>query len=113
MAYTNLAVETASIGGLNPSYTAATLTDGNMFTNSGKEFVHVVNGSGGSINVTVLTPALVRGLTLEDKVVAVPAGEERMIGRFDPGLYNQSGTDAGKVYVQFSSVTSVTVGVFR
>lgn len=113
MAYVNLSVEVPTIAGLEPTYTAATLTDGNMFKNSGKEFIHVVNGGGGACLVTIPTPALTKGLTIEDKAVSIPAGEERMFGRFDPGLYNQSGADAGKCYVEFDTVTSVTIGVFR
>lgn len=113
MAYTELTVQTPTIDGLNPTYSAATLTDGNMFKNSGKEIVVVKNGGGGSINVTIPTPAQVKGLDIEDKVVAVPAGEERILGRFEPGYYNQSGADAGMCYIQYSGVTSVTVGVLR
>ena len=115
MAYTDLTIQTVTISGLEPTYVAATATDGDMWRNSGKEFLHVINASGGSINVTVLTPATVDGLAIEDKVVAVPAGEDRMIGTFKPAHYNNpaGGTDPGKIYVEYSAVTSVTVAVIR
>ncbi len=115
MAYTDLTVQTITKDGLNPTYASATATEGDMFRNSGKEFIHVVNASGGSINVTVATPATISGLAIEDKVVAVPAGEDRMIGTFEPALYNQpaGSTDAGKTYISYSAVSSVTVAAIR
>lgn len=115
MAYNLLNAQAVNINGLEPAYAAATLTDGDRFRNSGKEFIHVINGGGSPCNVTVPTPATVGGLAIEDKVVAVPAGEDRMIGTFDPGLYNQpsGGTDSGNVYVEYSQVTSVTVAVIK
>ena len=113
MAYTQLTVYGPTIGGTEPTYASATLTDGDMFKNSGNEFIHVKNGGGGAVAVTIPTPKTIKGLAIEDKVVSVPAGEERIIGRFDPGLYNQSGADAGMCYIEYDQVTSVTVAVFR
>ena len=113
MAYTNLTTQVISKTGIIPTYAAAVITDGNKFVNTGKEFIHVVNASGGSINVTVPTPAQVAGLDIEDKVVAIGAGVDTMIGPFEPGYYNQSGGDKGKTYVEFSAVTSVTIAVLR
>ena len=115
MAYTELAAQTVIKTGLNPTYAAATLVDGNMFRNTGKEFVHVVNAGGGAVAVTVPTPATISGLLIEDRIVSVPGGEDRMIGTFEPGLYNQpaGGTNAGKAYVKYDQTTSVTVAVIR
>ena len=115
MAYTSLTIQTVSKSGLEPTYTAATLTDGEMWRNSGKEFIHVINAGGSPCVVTVATPATISGLAIEDKTVSVPAGEDRMIGTFEPGLYNNpaSGTDAGKIYVSYDQVTTVTVAAIR
>ena len=115
MAYTNIAVQSITKSGLAPTYTAATAVDGNMFTNTGKEFIHVVNADAGAINVTIPTPATVAGLSIEDKVVAVPGNTDMMIGPFEAGFFNQpaGGTDAGKVYVQYSAVVNVTVAALR
>lgn len=113
MAYVNLTTQVISKNGIVPSYVTATLTDGNKFTNTGKEFIHVINGSGSSINVTMPTPAQVAGLDIEDKVIAIGAGVDTMIGPFEPGYYNQSGADKGKTYVEFSAITSVTVAILR
>ncbi len=114
MAYTNLATQIPAIAGIAPAYSAAVLVDGNMFTNTGKEFIHVKNAGAGAVVVTFPTPATTRGLAIEDKAITVGAGAEAMIGRFDPGLYNQSsGADKGKMYVTYDQVLTVTVGVFQ
>jgi hypothetical protein len=115
MAYTALSIQTVTKAGLEPVYGTATLTDGDRFRNSGKEFVHVINGGGSPCLVTIPTPATVSGLAIEDKVVTVPAGEDRMIGTFEPGLYNNpaGGTDAGELYVEYDQVTTVTIAVIR
>jgi len=113
MARTDLTTQVIIPSGTTPSYSAANV-DGNMFVNNGAEFLHVINGSGGSINVTLTTPATVDGLAIEDPVIAVGAGADAMIGPFNTSLYNQkTGVDKGKVYVDYSGVTSLTVGVFR
>jgi len=115
MAYATIAVQIVVKTGLEPTYTAATLTDGERFRNTGKEFVHVINGGGSPCLVTVPTPAQISGLDIEDRVVTVPAGEDRMIGTFEPGLFNQpaGGTDAGECYVEYDQVTTVTVAIIR
>lgn len=106
MARTALAVQQISRAGITPSYSAAN-ADGHSVLNSGKEFLHVKNGSGSSINVTVQTPGTVDGQAIADRVVAVGAGAEKMIGPFPPDTYNQPGTNT--LYVDFSAVTTVTV----
>lgn len=112
MARTDLALQTIAGTGIVPAFTAANV-DGHAVTNRGRQFVHVKNGSVSSINVTVQTPVTVGGRSVADDVIAVAAGAEKMIGPFDEGNFNQqSGADAGKVYVDFSAVTTVTVGAF-
>ena len=115
MAYTELTVQPIAAAGITPSYASATLTDGDMYRNTGREFIHIVNGGGGACTVTLPTPRQVQGLDVEDPTVVVGAGAEAMIGPLDPTTYNQAAgqTDAGKTYIEYSTVTSVTVGVFR
>ena len=67
MAYTQLTVYGPTIGGTEPTYASATLTDGDMFKNSGNEFIHVKNGGGGAVAVTIPTPKTIKGLAIEDK----------------------------------------------
>jgi hypothetical protein len=72
----------------------------------------VINGGGGAINVTVPTPATAaQGVAIDDPVVNVPAGEDRFIGPFDLGIFNQS--DGSGVYIDLDSDTSVTVAALR
>ena len=115
MAYTDLTTQIVVKGGLVPSYAAATLTDGDKFRNSGKEFIHVVNAGGSPCVVTMPTPATINGLLIEDKTVSVAAGTDAMIGTFEPGTYNQAAgaTDAGYAYVEYDQVTTVTVACIR
>ena len=116
MARTDVAsIQVISLSGITPSYEAANV-DGNMWRNSGRETIHVINGGGGAVTVTLPTPATTgSGLTIEDRDIVVGAGADAMIGTLKPGEHNQAaGTaDAGKAYIDYSGITSVTFGVFR
>ena len=113
MARTDLALQEIVGTGLAPAYSAANV-DGHAVLNRGEMFLHVKNASGAPINVTLVTPSTVRGRAVADDVVAVPAAGERMIGPFDPELFDfKSGADANKLHVNFSSVTSVTVAALK
>lgn len=83
------------------------------FANDGRMFVHVDNGAGDPVTVTVESSITVDGglLAVGDLTVTVPAGEDRMIGPFPSGIYNQSD---GKVYVNYSlHDTNIDVAVLR
>lgn len=95
--------------GLNNTPASVNASDGNYFANDGRVFLHVINGSGSSINVTVGTPGSVDGLAISDLVVAVPAGDERMIGPFPTNIYNQADNT---VYVDWSSGTTITAAAY-
>lgn len=110
MPRTALTVQQISRGGLAPAYGAANV-DGHSVPNTGREAIHVKNGSVSSINVTLITPGTVDGQAIGDRVVAVPAGGERFLGPFPGTVYNQPGTS--DVHVDFSAVTSVTVAAIR
>ncbi|MDG4790373.1 hypothetical protein O7626_31390 [Micromonospora sp. WMMD1102] len=75
----------------------------------GQVALYVVNGSGGSINVTVLATAGQDGLDLEDLIVAVPAGDTRLIGPLPRRTFGQASdsADAGRAYVNYSAQTDV------
>jgi hypothetical protein len=110
MARSALAVQQIRRTGLAASYSAANAL-GHSITNTTGVFIHVKNGSGSSINVTVQTPGTIDGLAIADQVVAVAAGADKMIGPFLPGVYEQPGSD--DVYVDFSDVTTVTVAALK
>jgi hypothetical protein len=91
------------------TYTAAS-GGGDTFLADEKTFAHIKNGSGGAITVTFATPGTVSGLAIADLAVSVPAGGDRVVGPFPPGLF---GSAAGLVDVTYSGVTSLTVGILR
>ena len=102
-----LTKQSVVLTGLNPSYVAAA-AGGDEFVNSGRAFIHVKNGGAGSIDVTVDSQAPCSQGYDHDAVVAVPAGEERMIGPFPKDRFNDS---SEKVQITYSGVTSVTIAV--
>lgn len=105
-----LTVQSISRTGLSPSYGAAA-GGGDEFVNTGIQFFHAKNGSGGDIVVTFETPNSVdTNLAIADRTVTVTAGEERIIGPFPVANYNDAN---GKVQVTYDGVTSLTVGVFQ
>ena len=112
MARTDLSVQTIAQAGIEPSYEAAN-ADGEAVPNNGLMFIHVKNGGGSQITVTIQTPVAYDGLALEDQTVTIDAGDEKMIGPFSTRFNQAGGTDKGKVYVDFSAVTSVTIAAFR
>lgn len=79
--------------------------------NAGKTYLHVKNGGGSSITVTLPfnSTAVVDGQAATSKTVTVANGTEKVIGPFPPSLYNDVN---GKVQVTYSGVTTVTVGAF-
>ena len=74
-----------------------------------------MNAGGSPVLVTLVTPATISELDIEDKVVTIASGDARFIGPFEPGLYNQpsGATDSGDMYVEYDQVAGVTVGVYQ
>lgn len=106
-----LTPQAISRSGLTPSYSAATSGGDKVQVTGGSVFLHVKNGGGASINVTVTAQNnTYRGRTLPDNIVAVPASGERMIGPFDPQIDTDLNGQASLVY---SAVTTVTVAAIR
>ncbi len=109
-AYTALTPQAIAVTGTTPSFSAAAAA-GNSCENTGREFIEVKNGSGSQIWVTVTTPALINGLAVADANVTVAATTgDKMIGPFEPSLFNDS---AGLISVDYSAVGSVTVACLR
>lgn len=104
-----LSVQVVVLGGIVPSYATAG-AGGDEFVNSGREMIHVKNGGGGSINVTVNSQEACNQGYDHDAVVAVAAGTEKMIGPFPKSRFDDSG---GKVQIAYSGVTSVTIAVLQ
>ena len=95
--------------------TSAAAADGNTFTNTGYEFVEVINGDASPTTVTIdVYPSggegSPEGLAVTDPTVVVTAGTRKKFGPFRKRIYNNG---SEKVKVTCSNVTSVTVGVYR
>lgn len=110
-----LSVQTVVDAGLTPVLSAVSASDTFQDDGAGRTYVEVNNGGGGSINVTVPAQVVnanvpgVGNLTITDNVVAVPAGQRRLIGPFTQAYRNSS----GNVTLNYSGITSVTAGVFK
>lgn len=111
MARATLTTQTIDQDGLTPTFAAASV-DGASVTPGA--FLVVKNGSGGSINVTIQTPETRAGLGVADLVVPVAAGAEAWIkpGQTATFARPSGGSDPGQIWVDFSAVTTVTVGAF-
>lgn len=111
MARSLLTAQLPVTSGLTPVYSAADAA-GSAFVNNGKRFLHVKNGAGAPINVTIANPALVDGQAAPARVVSVPATTgDKMIGPF-PSVYTQA-DGTGQVFVDYSAVTTVTVALIE
>lgn len=108
MARVAISVQNIGRAGLEPAYTAAA-ADGNSFPNDGRTFLHVKNGATDVVVTTRITK-VVDGQAVTNPTVTVPATEERMIGPFPPGLYNQSDDT---VYVDYDDEANVTIAAIR
>lgn len=110
-----ISAQSITDAGIVPSLSAVNSEDTFQDDGSSRQFLEVSNGSGGSINVTVVavqTNANVPGvgnLTISNIVVAVANGARKLIGPFTPAYRSA----AGIVIVQYSGTSSVTAGLFK
>lgn len=108
MARTALTVQQIARAALTPAYTAANV-DGHSIPADNAAFIHVKTGATGC-TVSVPVPKTVDGQAVADKSYVIGTNTERMIGPFPPDPYAQASSEA---YINFSSVTTVTIGAFR
>src|SRR6266498_3332365 len=94
--------------GTDPAFVAANGA-GDKVTPGDTTYLHVKNASGVSVTVTIAAVGLCTQGFTHSSVVAVPAGEERVIGRIDSRFAASDGLAA----VTYSAVTSVTVAACR
>lgn len=105
---TLLTPQAVTIVGTTVTFTAADIT-GNTFSPNSRGMLHVKNGSGGSINATVVIPGNDQySQPRPDVVVAVPAAAEKAIGPFPLDVADPT---TMLVTVNFSAVASVTVAL--
>jgi hypothetical protein len=104
-----LTVQEVSLTGLSLAFAAAA-AGGDEFANTGREYLHVKNASAGDVTVTFDSVAPCNQGYDHNVAVVVPAGGERIIGKFEPGRFNNSNN---RVAVSYSGVTSVTVAAVK
>lgn len=86
--------ELAKGSGAGLTLTPMITTDNYKFDNKnqGKNWVFLSNNGAGTVNVTITTPKTHEAdLTVADRVIAVAAGEDRLIPPLDTSIYNDSG----------------------
>src|SRR4051812_43420173 len=100
-----LATQSITTAGITPTFAAAAGGGDKCLPGAGT-YLHIKNGGGGSITVTLVTPATVDTLAVGDRAVAVGAGAEAKIAVPDT-LYRDPAD--GLASITYSGVTTVTV----
>lgn len=107
-----LTTQNVTRAGVGPTYAACT-GGGDRFTPDATTMLHVKNGSGGALNVTVAaTKVPLANMTTGNVVVSVPAGGERMIGPF-PADFFTAVDGSGLADITYSGVTSLTIAAVK
>lgn len=106
-----LSVQTITAAGLDPTYAAAA-GGGDKVLPGPTTFLHVINGGGSSITVTVATPGnFYAAVANPDLTVTVGASGESMIPI--PATPFGDPADSGLAAISYSGVTTVTVAALR
>lgn len=112
MARVALATTAVTPAGVASALTAAN-ADGHTVDVGENLMLVVVNKSASPTTVTVQTPLEVDGLDVAEVELVVAAGSTGFVA-LDPRLFRRvSAPDAGKAYVDYSAVTTVTVAVVQ
>lgn len=103
--------------GLLVASVAGDAANGHSFNNSGENiFLHVLKGATGSVVITILSPIVIDGENVPDKVVTVVTDTEQFIGPFPKALYEQEDVDSEvvrSVLVDIDDDTNVTIQAVR
>ncbi|MCW2498273.1 hypothetical protein [Jatrophihabitans sp.] len=97
-----LVPQVVQIAGTAPTANAAS-AGGDTVPTGDRTWIHVTNGSGSSVTVTIATPGTVSGLAIADVTVAIPAGTGKDIGPLTTALFGDNAA------ITYSATTSVTV----
>jgi hypothetical protein len=114
MARTSVTPQAVTLAGLAPNMTAPAGTGPSSgdVVDYGRNFLIVKNGDTNPSVVTVETPESVDGdLAIADRTVTVAAGALELIPLTSVHYKQLTGTDVGRVYVDYSNVTNVTRAV--
>lgn len=106
----NRAGDDPNAGGVSPSHA----TDGFLFQNDGRTFLHIVNVNVGAVIVTFQTPQTVAGLAVAELAFTIPATSRRVVGPFPRDTFNQSGALVGQVSATTDgNGTDLTIHAYR
>ncbi|KAB1146830.1 hypothetical protein F7R91_14735 [Streptomyces luteolifulvus] len=106
-----LSTQTIVAAGLDPTYAAAA-GGGDKVVPGSTTFLHVINGGGSPVTVTVAAPGnFYAAVANPDLAVTVDASGEKMIPI--PATPFGDPADSGLAAVTYSGVTSVTVAALR
>lgn len=103
-----LTTQVHSLAGITPTYASAA-GGGDRFVPGDNVYIEVVNGSGGSITVTIDSKVPSNWGTDVNVAVAVAAGARAKIGPLPAQRFAASD---GLGDITYSGVTSLTIGVF-
>lgn len=106
-----LTVVQVSLAGVNPAFAAAA-GGGDQFSNDGSQKVHLKNTDAAARNVTFAAQAALgcpAGI-LHNVVINVPAGQERVVGPFDPARFNDANS---RVNMTYDAVANLSVAILR
>lgn len=104
-----LSIQSIDQDGLTPSYSTAS-SGGDKVVPGAGSFIHVKNGGGSPITLTLVTPGTVSSLAVADQTVTVANGAESMIAVGD--LYRDPSD--GLASITYSATpTSVTLASLR
>jgi hypothetical protein len=103
-----MAAITPSVAGAAITYQAAA-GGGDYYVNTGRQMLHVRNGGGSPITVSIArVSACNQGTVHAADTVVIPNAEDRLVAAKDPVVYNDAN---GRVQITYTGVTTVTVGV--
>lgn len=105
-----LSSQVVSLAGVTPTYASAA-SGGDKIQPGERTFIHIKNGAGAPVTVTLTATAAVRGQTVANLSVSVAASGEKMIGPLTADLF--AGVSDGLVAIGYSSNTSVTLAALR
>jgi len=91
------------LAGIEETQVAGDQSNGHYFENRGDSVLHLINDSGGTINVTIVSATTVQGLAVADVVIAVGAGEEWFVKPLPTAIFNNT---LGQVDVDLDGDTS-------
>jgi hypothetical protein len=80
---------------------------GDVYLNGSNRMLHVRNGSGAPITVTITAHTPCSAGVLHDATYTVGAASDKVLGPFDAARFNNP---SGQIEVGYSDVTTVTVG---